>query len=115
MPPADSVESQLERLGDRMDAFIASQAEFNRNINDNLKELSKTYTQAQTQQVEINNLHKIVTTLSNKCDKNNDSVAEIKVNQAVLMEFKKEVIWLKRWVAGLFASMVSVVATMIIK
>ena len=113
--PEHSVEAELARLGDRMDAFIAGQAEFNRNINDNLKELSKVYVQSQTQQVEINNLHTVVTALSNKLDKSNETVSIVQVNQAVLLEFKNEVIFLKRWVVGLVGSIILMVGAILIK
>ena len=113
--PEHNVEAELARLGDRMDAFIAGQAEFNRNINDNLKELSKVYVQSQTQQVEINNLHTVVTALSNKLDKSNETVSIVQVNQAVLLEFKNEVIFLKRWVVGLVGSIILMVGAILIK
>ena len=113
--PEHSVEAELARLGDRMDAFIAGQAEFNRNINDNLKELSKVYVQSQTQQVEINNLHTVVTALSNKLDKSNETVSIVQVNQAVLLEFKNEVVFLKRWVVGLVGSIILMVGAILIK
>ena len=113
--PEHSVEAELARLGDRMDAFIAGQAEFNRNINDNLKELSKVYVQSQTQQVEINSLHTVVTALSNKLDKSNETVSIVQVNQAVLLEFKNEVIFLKRWVVGLVGSIILMVGAILIK
>jgi hypothetical protein len=106
MPPEQTVETELARLGDRMDAFIASQAEFNRNINDNLRELSKTYVHSQTQQIEINNLHIAVAELGKKLEESSKVISVVQVNQAVLLEFKKEVVFLKRWVAGLFGSII---------
>jgi septal ring factor EnvC (AmiA/AmiB activator) len=115
MPLEPTVETELIRLGDRMDAFILGQAEFNRQINENIKMLSQTHVQSQTQQIEINNLTQQVSSLSNKLDKSNESISVVKENQAVLMEFKKEVIFLKRWVAGLFGSIVLMVVAIILK
>jgi chromosome segregation ATPase len=115
MPPEQSIEHELARLGDKMDAFITGQAEFNRNINENLKELSKTYVQSQTQQIEINNLYTALTALSTKLDKSNETISLVQVNQAVLLEFKKEVVFLKRWVAGLFGSIVLMVGAIVLK
>ena len=115
MSAEQSVKNELDRLGDKMDAFISGQAEFNRNINENLKELSKVYVQSQTQQVEINNLHLVVTALSSKLDRSNETVSIVQVNQAVLLEFKNEVIFLKRWVVGLVGSIILMVGAILIK
>tara|TARA_R110000851_G_C12953633_1_gene553553 strand:- start:271 stop:615 length:345 start_codon:yes stop_codon:yes gene_type:complete len=83
---------------------MTSQSEFNKNINDNLKELSQTQSQIQVQQSEINNVIVNSNRMSGKIDKLNDEMSAVKTNQALTSDFKSQVRQLK-WVSvGLFGT-----------
>ena len=105
---ADRVE--VARLDEKISLFMTSQSEFNKNINDNLKELSKTQTQIQVQQVEINNVVINSNLMSGKIDKLNIEMSDIKTNQALMMDFKGQVRHLK-WVSVslFFAVMIALI------
>ena len=101
---ADRVE--VARLDEKISLFMTSQSEFNKNINDNLKELSKTQTQIQVQQVEINNVVINCNRMSGKIDKLNTEMSAAKTNQALMIDFKSQVRHLK-WVSvGLFGAVI---------
>tara|TARA_R110000850_G_scaffold53657_1_gene128494 strand:- start:267 stop:665 length:399 start_codon:yes stop_codon:yes gene_type:complete len=95
---------QLARLDEKISIFMTSQSEFNKNINDNLKELSQTQSQIQVQQSEINNVIVNSNRMSGKIDKLNDEMSAVKTNQALTSDFKSQVRQLK-WVSvGLFGT-----------
>lgn len=96
-----------------MDAFMSSQAEFNKNINENLKELSKTQLQSRLQQQEINNLHKSLAATSTKVDETNKVVAVVQINQALLLDFKSQVRQLKWSCLALFVTVALAIAKMV--
>ena len=111
---SDTVQ-QLARLDEKISLFMASQSEFNKNINDNLKELSKTQTQIQVQQVEINNVVINSNLMSVKIDKLSIEMSDVKTNQALMIDFKSQVRHLK-WVSvALFgAVIVALIKTILI-
>ena len=102
---SDTVQ-QLARLDEKISLFMSSQSEFNKNINDNLKELSKTQAQIQVQQSEINNVVINCNRMSGKIDKLNEEMSNVKTNQALTNDFKGQVRHLK-WVSvGVFVAVV---------
>ena len=98
--------SEIARLDEKINLFMTSQSEFNKNINDNLKELSKTHALSQVQQVEINNIVINFNRMSGKIDKLNDDVAKLNTSNALMIDFKGQVRHLK-WVSvGLFGAVI---------
>ena len=98
--------SEIARLDEKINLFMTSQSEFNKNINDNLKELSKTQALSQVQQVEINNIVINFNRMSGKIDKLNDDVAKLNTSNALMIDFKGQVRHLK-WVSvGLFGAVI---------
>ena len=98
--------SEIARLDEKINLFMTSQSEFNKNINDNLKELSKTQALSQVQQVEINNIVINFNRISGKIDKLNDDVAKLNTSNALMIDFKGQVRHLK-WVSvGLFGAVI---------
>lgn len=98
--------SEIARLDEKINLFMTSQSEFNKNINDNLKELSKTHALSQVQQVEINNIVINFNRISGKIDKINDDVAKLNTSNALMIDFKGQVRHLK-WVSvGLFGAVI---------
>jgi peptidoglycan hydrolase CwlO-like protein len=98
--------SEIARLDEKIDQFMASQLELNKDINQNLKELSKTQAQIQVHQVEINNIVVNFNRMSGKIDKLNDDVSNLKTSNALMLDFKGQVRHLK-WVSvGLFGAVI---------
>ena len=98
--------SEIARIDEKINLFMISQSEFNKNINDNLKELSKTQARSQVQQVEINNIVVNFNRMSGKIDKLNDDVSNLKTSNALMIDFKGQVRHLK-WVSvGLFGAVI---------
>ena len=98
--------SEIARLDEKIEQFMASQLELNRDINQNLKELSKTQAQIQVHQVEINNIVVNFNRMSGKIDKLNDDVNNLKTSNALMLDFKGQVRHLK-WVSvGLFGAVI---------
>jgi peptidoglycan hydrolase CwlO-like protein len=98
--------SEIARLDEKIDQFMASQLELNKDINQNLKELSKTQAQIQVHQVEINNIVVNFNRMSGKIDKLNDDVNNLKTSNALMLDFKGQVRHLK-WVSvGLFGAVI---------
>jgi peptidoglycan hydrolase CwlO-like protein len=98
--------SEIARLDEKIDQFMASQLELNKDINQNLKELSKTQAQIQVHQVEINNIAVNFNRMSGKIDKLNDDVNNLKTSNALMLDFKGQVRHLK-WVSvGLFGAVI---------
>ena len=98
--------SEIARLDEKIEKFMASQLELNRDINQNLKELSKTQAQIQVHQVEINNIVVNFNRMSGKIDKLNDDVNNLKTSNALMLDFKGQVRHLK-WVSvGLFGAVI---------
>ena len=98
--------SEIARLDEKIEQFMASQLELNRDINQNLKELSKTQAQIQVHQVEINNIVVNFNRMSGKIDKLNDDVSNLKTSNALMLDFKGQVRHLK-WVSvGLFGAVI---------
>ena len=98
--------SEIARLDEKINLFMTSQSEFNKNINENLKELSKTHALSQVQQVEINNIVINFNRMSGKVDKLNDDVSNLKTSNALMIDFKGQVRHLK-WVSvGLFGAVI---------
>lgn len=90
--------SEIARLDEKINLFMTSQSEFNKNINDNLKELSKTQALTQVQQSEINNIVVNFNRMSGRIDKINDDVAKLNTSNALMIDFKGQVRHLK-WVS----------------
>ena len=90
--------SEIARLDEKINLFMTSQSEFNKNINDNLKELSKTQALTQVQQSEINNIVVNFNRMSGRVDKINDDVARLNTSNALMIDFKGQVRHLK-WVS----------------
>ena len=102
--------SEIARLDEKINLFMTSQSEFNKNINENLKELSKTHALSQVQQVEINNIVINFNRMSGKVDKLNDDVSNLKTSNALMIDFKGQVRHLK-WVSvGLFGAVIVALA-----
>ena len=98
--------SEIARLDEKINQFMASQLELNKDINQNLKELSKTQAQIQVHQVEINNIVVNFNRMSGKIDKLNDDVSNLKTSNALMLDFKGQVRHLK-WVSvGLFGAVI---------
>lgn len=90
--------SEIARLDEKINLFMASQSEFNKDINENLKELSKTQALSQVQQAEINNIVVNFNRMSGRIDKINDDVARLNTSNALMIDFKGQVRHLK-WVS----------------
>ena len=106
--------SEIARLDEKINLFMTSQSEFNKNINENLKELSKTHALSQVQQVEINNIVINFNRMSGKVDKLNDDVSNLKTSNALMIDFKGQVRHLK-WVSvSLFGAVIVALAKTIL-
>ena len=90
--------SEIARIEEKIDRFMDSQLQLNRDINHNLKELSKTQSRIQVQQVEINNIVINSNRMSGKIDTLNDDVGNLKTSNALMIDFKSQVRHLK-WVS----------------
>lgn len=87
--------SEIARLDEKLNQFINVQSEFNTNINRNLEKLSEAMMQNQAQQVEINQLTGAIQKLDQKYDDSARRISDIEVNQALSIQFRKEVNHLK--------------------
>ena len=107
--------SEIARLNEKIDRFMDSQLELNRDINQNLKELSKTQSRIQVQQVEINNIVINFNRISGKIDKLTDDVSNLKTSNALTLDFKSQVRHLKWLSIGMFgAVLIALVKTVLL-
>ena len=90
--------SEIARLDEKINLFMTSQSEFNKDINLNLKELSKSQALNQAQQVEISHIVINQNRMSGRIDKLNDDVAKLNTSNALMIDFKGQVRHLK-WVS----------------
>jgi len=97
--------SEIKRVEQKIDEFKIShkefkdsQREFNNLVSANLEKLTDMVAVTQVQQVEINNIATNVNMLTTRLDKQGEDIGNIKINQALTAEFKKEARQLK-WVS----------------